>query len=48
MLNHFSEARDPIYVGLAMCPECLDERLARQVLLAKPTGKQPRGHPRTR
>jgi len=41
MSNHLSESRDHSYVGSAMCPECL-EKLARRILLVKPTGKQPR------
>jgi len=50
MSNHFSELKDPSYVGSAMCPDSRmpHERLTRQVLLAKPMGKWPRGHLGTR
>jgi len=31
-----------------MCPECPGKDLAKQALLAKPMGKRPRVHPKTR
>ena len=41
MWNPFSQLRDHSYAGSAMCPEC-SRKLARHILLVKPTGKQPR------
>ena len=46
--NHFSELRDPSYVGSAMCAECLTKKLARHALLVKPMEKWPRGRQRSR
>ena len=44
MSNHFSESRDP-KGNLSQTPR---KKLSRLVLLATPTGKRPKGRPRTR
>ena len=48
--SHFSESRDPSYVSLAMCPECpwKEWRTKSFGQQSRPTGKRPRGRPRTR
>jgi len=50
MSSHFSESRDPSYVSWAICPECpaKDWRRKSLWLQSTPTGKWPKGHPRTR
>jgi len=48
--SHFSESRDPNYVSSAMCPECSRKEWWNKSfgLQPTPTGKRPRGRPRTR
>ena len=40
MSIHFSESRDPSYPGSATVCRMTHKRLARQILLATPTGRQ--------
>ena len=46
--SHFTQSKDPSYVGSAMCPECPGKDFPRQVMLATSTRKQHIGCPRTR
>ena len=47
-LNVRPLSREPSYVRFGHMSGISHERLARQVLLARPTGKRPRGRPKTR
>jgi len=46
--SHFSESRDPSYVGSAMCPECLRKDWWDKPCMATPSGKPPRGFSSTK